>query len=100
MTDPATEQFVLDLWQDSLRAAYLAAKGERMGELRGNRARLLDARGIHQFSESWGVIRACEDMIPTLMTSAICTTPAQMKKQAAADAYDEFVAELREPVAA
>ena len=47
----------LEAWQDAVSQAWMLAYGERKNELNDERrARLLDDRGLHPYSEVWGRI--------------------------------------------
>ena len=59
--DPAVEEAldneatgIFNAWVEALRECYMLARGERLGELRGRRVKLLDERGLHPFSVAWG----------------------------------------------
>jgi hypothetical protein len=51
----------LEAWQDAVSQAWILAYGERKNELNDERrARLLDDRGLHPYSEVWGRIHYLE----------------------------------------
>jgi hypothetical protein len=54
-------------WLDALEEAYRLARAERLREIRGDRrVRTFDEQGVHPFSRAWGVVQACEDLLPGL----------------------------------
>lgn len=82
------------LWIEGLEAAYMLARGERLNELRGTKQRFLDARGIHPFSEAWGLVEAAQHLCPDLGADGVATSPHALWRAARADADDEFREEI------
>lgn len=89
----------MDLWARCLWEAYVLARGNRAAELRGDRrAKAFDTTGLHPYSQLWGSVYACEQLLPGLadlrFTGEPECTPYGMKDMAVADANASFVAEL------
>lgn len=79
-----------DYWVDSLIAAYGYAKGERAAELRDERVRRYDGRGLHPFSVECGRIEALQDVEPVLREAGF--DPRLCRSEARDDALREFFA--------
>lgn len=79
-------------WTEAVRQAFLLARGARLGELHGRRARLLDARGLHPYSEVWGVIGALasEEIGQWIIDNGLRLSPELLRRVAAEDAETEF----------
>lgn len=73
--------------REKLMEAYRLALGERLGELRGHRPRLLDGRGIHPYSYVWGHVDA-------LGGSHTGISPEALRRDARAAAEETFRAEV------
>jgi hypothetical protein len=85
---------VIDLWIESLQAAYSLAKGERRNELAGRYVKSRDDTGLHPYSFVWGQVRALEGLEPVLANEDVTTSPGALRRAAAADAEAEFRAEI------
>jgi hypothetical protein len=94
----AIAQEILDAWLDALRDCYMLAKGERSGELRGRRVKLLDDRGLHLYSLAWGRALACEHLLPALQRARLsdpAADPVSLRRMAQRDAERAFYDEVR-----
>ena len=98
MTSDDAAMDVWDAWLAALSECYHLAKGERLGELRGRRVKLLDARGLHPYSLAWGRVLALEKQHPGLSAARLSdppTDPVRLRRVAQRDAerafYDELV---------
>lgn len=90
---------VVALWVESLQECWHLARGERAGELRGAHSKLLDARGMHPYSEAWGRVKAAERLLPDLAVVRVGTGPAPcepvtLRRLAAQQAQEDFAAEV------
>ena len=87
-------------WVEAINAAWMYARGERLGELRGKRVQRFDPQGVHPYSLEWGRIMAYEVLDLSLMELRFCgepnLTPISMKKLAYEDAEEEFFRFIRE----
>jgi hypothetical protein len=95
----ASKDAVYDAWVEALRDAWHLARGERLGELRGRRQKLLDERGMHPYSLAWGRAMACEQLLPELQSARLADPPVDpvlMRRLAQRDAEQSFESELRE----
>jgi len=93
----ASEETITDAWLEALSDAYHLAKGERLGELRGRRVKLLDERGMHPYSMAWGRIFACESLLPGLVAARLSeppTDPVHLRRVAQRDAESAFREQL------
>ncbi len=92
----ASDEAVFDLWQRALSFAFTLAKGARAAELRGDRrVKLMDGRGLHLYSEEWGKVRACEELLPELESLRNGVDAVQMRAMAYREAEDDFEADAR-----
>jgi len=85
---------VYEVWLEALSFAFLLAKGARAAELRGDRrSKTFDPRGMHPYSEEWGKVRACEELIPELETLRADADAVSMRATAFREAEDDFAAD-------
>lgn len=87
------------LWEQALQIAYSTAKAARGAELRGDRrVKSFDGRGVHVYSQEWGRIFACEDLMPALGSFRYedDVDPVTLRRHAERDAEAEFEALGRE----
>lgn len=100
--EPPTSPFegsVFALWEQALQIAYSTAKAARLAELRGDRrVKSFDGRGVHVYSQEWGRIFACEDLMPSLghFRYEDDVDPLTLRRHAERDAEAEFEAAARE----
>ena len=80
-------------WRDCIRRAYLVARGTRLSDLRGERPKRFDARGLHPYSEECGRVLALQALVPGLQQLGF--DPLLMRLEAEEDARAEFIAEVR-----
>lgn len=81
--------------RDRLRKeAFLIARGERLGELRGRRLKRFDDQGLHPFSVVIGKITVIEWMLDTPSEERV--HPVALKSEAVADAHRAIIEEIRE----
>ena len=95
---PDPEETLTALWLEATRECYLLAKAERLGELKGKRIKLLDARGMHPYSVAWGRVLALEELLPALAGARLAdppTDPVHLRRVAQRDAESEFHELLR-----
>jgi hypothetical protein len=96
------ENVVVGLWLEALTQAYQLAKGERLGELRGRRAKSFDGSGMHPYSHAWGRVQAFEQLVPWLAElrvdhdGEVQAHEITLRQWAQADAEQSFADELRE----
>lgn len=84
--------YITIMWMDAIRDAYSHAKGERLGELKDRRSRLLDDRGLHPFTLEIGRAKACEillDIEPEARVDAVL-----LKRAAKRDAEAQYREEV------
>lgn len=89
---------LVDAWLEGLRDAYYLAKGERIGELRGRRVKLLDDRGMHPYSVAWGRVYALEALRPELQSARLSdppVDPVQLRRVAQRDAEGAFYSAIQ-----
>ena len=96
------EAVLVEIWLSYLTDAYRVSRGERLGELRGKRSKLLDARGLHPLSEAWGGAHALERVLPWLGElragdgGEVDCHPVTLRRIAYQDAEAAFAEELAE----
>ena len=79
-------------WVRLLNEAYLCARGERFGELRGRRQRRFDASGLHPFSFILGKLATIEWMLE--LPAEVCAHPVALVKAAREDAERIFAQQV------
>jgi hypothetical protein len=87
-----TEAQVIEEWCSALSNFYSLVRGERLGELRDRRSRLLDNRGLHPASLEIGRIQACEALLPEL--DVLEFNHHELKQAAQQDAVEEYELEV------
>lgn len=83
---------VIREWCEELRIAWLLARTERLGELRGQRSKTFDDRGLHPYSHVVGRIEALQGVLPLLRE--LNFDPYLLRMEAKLDAESEFRKEI------
>lgn len=96
-----TEREQIKRWLAAVRQAYKLARGARLNVLRRGSHKSFDERGLHPYSEVWGVINclttdAVVDWLQSRPESSIAQmTPHRLRRVAEDDADAAFARELR-----
>lgn len=95
-----TAAAIFEEWADALYSAWLAAKGARLAEMRGDRrVKRFNTQGLHPYSVEWGRVLACEALLPELTalreTGDYDLTPVTMSNHAAREGEREFITDVR-----
>jgi hypothetical protein len=83
-----TDEEVIKAWCGEVRFAWVLARSERLGELRGRRSKLMDERGLHPLSLLVGKIESLQEMLPSLRE--LDFDPLLLKREAQRDAEYAF----------
>lgn len=89
-----TEEGVIEDWCQQVRFAWTLARGERLGELHGKRAKSMDARGLHPYSQVVGHIMGLQTVVPLLRELEF--DPVLLRMEARLEAEEMFRQELLE----
>lgn len=82
------ENHVIEEWCQAVSRYHSLARGERLGELRGRRVRLLDDRGLHPLSLEIGRIMTCQALLPELIE--LDFDHFEVRRAAHHDAVEEY----------
>jgi hypothetical protein len=85
------DDHVIEQFCEGLRSAWMIARGERLGELRGKRARLLNGAGLHDYSLEIGRLQTLMSLLPLL--TELDFNPVELRREAHRDAELEFEVE-------
>lgn len=98
MATTASEDAQFEAWVEQLRDLYEYAKKGRLQELNGGRTREWNGEGLHVWSHGWGKLDAMTPAwLHDLMSDdpiMVSISPERLRREADADAYDEFVDRL------
>lgn len=92
---PQADDLLTEGWLRAMQLAWQLAYATRLDELRGERRKTFDSRGVHPFSMNVGMVYAYEELCPALALAGF--DPITLRRDAEFEAH---VAHERELVAA